>query len=269
MVHGRPGSSSCNCFHVKLRGTRRTAKPDRSKPVLSRGLFLPCSDECNLPRAAVFLGGYRRSAAVTAEVFAASRRSWRRSLPLRGGSGHGGGLFYTDTKATQKLLHMRLPPFFITGTCLGFAPLRGTCEEGWRKWWPPGVVVAPSSSVIVAWCVEWVVVETLNMLGYQRGQVARYAALQVAARRANAVEGTGEFGCPSVWVCELTFDELIDAGCPIPGCDGFWGGHGCAAAPVASACTPATASESASAARWRSGVFRRTAMCVCVLVHCQ
>ena len=36
--------------------------------------------------------------------------------------------FYTDTKTTQKPLHVRLPPFFITGTCLGFAPLRGTCS---------------------------------------------------------------------------------------------------------------------------------------------
>ena len=47
--------------------------------------------------------------AVTAEAFAASRRSWRRFLPLRGG--HGGGLLYIDTKTTQKSLHMRLPPF--------------------------------------------------------------------------------------------------------------------------------------------------------------
>jgi len=67
------------------------------------------SDQCNLPRPAVFLGGYGRFVAVTAEAFAASRRSWRRSLPLRGG--HGGGLLYIDTKTTQKSLHMRLPPF--------------------------------------------------------------------------------------------------------------------------------------------------------------
>ena len=87
---------------------------------------------------------------------------------------------------------------------------------------PPGVVVAPSSSVIVAWCVEWVVVETLNMLDYQRDRFARYATLHVAARRANAIEGTLEFGCPSTWASEHTFGELIDAGCPIPGCDGFW-----------------------------------------------
>ena len=84
-----------------------------------------CSDERNLPRAAVFLGGYGRFAAVTAEAFAASRRSWRRSLPLRGG--HGGGLFYTDTKTTQKNASHATSAFFITGTCLGFAPLRGTC----------------------------------------------------------------------------------------------------------------------------------------------
>ena len=64
---------------------------------------LHISDERNLPpRAAVFLGGYGRFAAVTAEAFAASRRSWRRSLPLCGGHGHGGGLFYTDTKTTQE-----------------------------------------------------------------------------------------------------------------------------------------------------------------------
>ena len=84
------------------------------------------SDRRNLPRAAVFLGGYCRFAAVTtAEAFAASRRSWRRSLPLRGG--HGGGLFYTDTKTTQKFASHATSAFFITGTCLGFAPLRGTC----------------------------------------------------------------------------------------------------------------------------------------------
>ena len=66
--------------------------------------FSPCaqpnSDKRNLPRAAVFLGGYCRFAAVTAKVFAASRRSWRRSSPLRGG--HGGGLFTPTQKTTQK-----------------------------------------------------------------------------------------------------------------------------------------------------------------------
>ena len=83
------------------------------------------SDQCNLPRPAVFLGGYGRFVAVTAEAFAASWRSWRRSLPLRGG--HGGGLFYTDTKTTQKIASHATSAFFITGTCLGFAPLHGTC----------------------------------------------------------------------------------------------------------------------------------------------
>ena len=83
------------------------------------------SDRCNLPRPAVFLGGYGRFVAVTAEAFAASRRSWRRSLPLRGG--HGGGLLYIDTKTTQKIASHATSAFFITGTCLGFAPLHGTC----------------------------------------------------------------------------------------------------------------------------------------------
>ena len=133
---------------------------------------------------------------------------------------------------------------------------------------PSGVVVAPSSSVIVAWCVEWVVVEALSMLDYQRDRFARYATLHVAARRLHAVEQTGEFGCMSAWASEHTFDELTDAGFPIPRFGGFWSGHGCAAAPVASVCTPAIASESASAARWRSGFFRRTVLCVCALVHC-
>ena len=50
------------------------------------------SDQRNLPRTAVFLGGYCRFAAVTAGVFAASRRSWWRSSPLCGG--HGGGLLH-------------------------------------------------------------------------------------------------------------------------------------------------------------------------------
>ena len=83
------------------------------------------SDRRNLPRAAVFLGGYCRFAAVTAEAFAASRRSWRRSLPLRGG--HRGGLFYTDTKTTQKSLHLRLPPFYhryMLGVCASWRHLR-------------------------------------------------------------------------------------------------------------------------------------------------
>ena len=84
------------------------------------------SDRRNLPRAAVFLGGYCRFAAVTAEASAASRRSWRRSLPLRGG--HGGGLFYTDTKTTQRNASHATSAFFITGAWLRFAPLlRGTC----------------------------------------------------------------------------------------------------------------------------------------------
>ena len=34
MVLGRSGSSSCGYFHTKMRGTRRTAKLDRSKPAL-------------------------------------------------------------------------------------------------------------------------------------------------------------------------------------------------------------------------------------------
>ena len=78
--------------------------------------------------------GRRRSSLV---VMAASRRSRQRPSPLRGG--HGGGrcpfvvvtaeVFFTPTqKQRKKTLHMRLPrAFFIIGTCLGFAPLRGTC----------------------------------------------------------------------------------------------------------------------------------------------
>ena len=34
MVLDRPGSGSCGCFHAKMRGTRRNAKSDRSKPAL-------------------------------------------------------------------------------------------------------------------------------------------------------------------------------------------------------------------------------------------
>ena len=42
VVLGRPGSSSGGYFHAKTRGTRRTAKSNRSKPALPRGtgLFL-------------------------------------------------------------------------------------------------------------------------------------------------------------------------------------------------------------------------------------
>ena len=50
-------------------------------------VFYDSQRPTQLPTAAVFLGGYCRFAAVTAEAFAASRRSWRRSLPLRGGCG--------------------------------------------------------------------------------------------------------------------------------------------------------------------------------------
>ena len=70
-------------------------RPQRRVLVRSR-----VSDQCNLPRAAVFPSGHCRFAAVTAEVIAASRRSWRRSLPL--GGGHGGGLFTNNTKTTHK-----------------------------------------------------------------------------------------------------------------------------------------------------------------------
>ena len=53
-------------------------------------------------------------AAVTAEAFAASRRSWRRSLPLRGGHGSRRRSFFKSTqKQRKKSLHMRHPPFFL------------------------------------------------------------------------------------------------------------------------------------------------------------
>ena len=69
-------------------------------------------------------------------VMAASWRSRQRPSPLRGGHDRGicpfvvvpAEVFFTPTqKQRKKTLHMRLPPFFITGTCFGFAPLRGTC----------------------------------------------------------------------------------------------------------------------------------------------
>ena len=115
-----------------LRGRKSSRTNDRSRPTArrtssgrARGSRASNSDKRNLPRPAVFLGGYGRFVAVTAEAFAASRRSWRRSLPLRGG--HGGGLLYIDTKTTQKIASHATSAFFITGTCLGFAPHRGTC----------------------------------------------------------------------------------------------------------------------------------------------
>ena len=36
-------------------------------------------------------------------------------------------LVYIDTKTTQTIASHATSAFFITGTCLGFAPLRGTC----------------------------------------------------------------------------------------------------------------------------------------------
>ena len=68
-------------------------------------------------------------------VIAASWRSRQRPSPLRGHGGglfplrggHGGGLLYIDTKTTQNIASHATSAFFITGTCLGFAPHRGTC----------------------------------------------------------------------------------------------------------------------------------------------
>ena len=36
VVLGKQGSRSCDYFNAKMRGSRRTAKPDRSKPALTR-----------------------------------------------------------------------------------------------------------------------------------------------------------------------------------------------------------------------------------------
>ena len=68
-------------------------------------------------------------------VIAASRRSRQRPSPLRGG--HGGGLypfvvvtaevFFTPTQKQRKIASHATSVFFVTGTCLGFAPLGGTC----------------------------------------------------------------------------------------------------------------------------------------------
>ena len=68
-------------------------------------------------------------------VIAASRRSRQRPSPLR--SGRGGGLcpfvvvtaevFFTPTQKQRKNRFKYDFRLFITGTCLGFAPLRGTC----------------------------------------------------------------------------------------------------------------------------------------------
>ena len=76
---------------------------------------------------------------------AASRRSRRRSLPLRGGHGGGlcpfvnrggdvGGLLIPMQKKRHNSLHMRLPPFFSQVPALGFAPLRGTCTARRSVW---------------------------------------------------------------------------------------------------------------------------------------
>ena len=83
------------------------------------------SSRCNLSRAAVFLGGYCRFAAVTVEVTAALRRSWRRSFAPSWRSRRRS--FYTNTKTTQKFASHATSACFFAGTCLGFAPLRGTC----------------------------------------------------------------------------------------------------------------------------------------------
>ena len=92
------------------------------------------TDDAPPPRAAVFLGGYCRFAAVTAEAFAASRRSWRRSLPLRGG--HCGGLFYTDTKTTQKIASCDFRLLYhrsLLGVCASSRHLRRHSEERRRS----------------------------------------------------------------------------------------------------------------------------------------
>ena len=58
VVLGRPGSSSCGYFHAKMRGTRRTAKSDRSKPALmwrknSKTSYIFASSSPGRPRRAL------------------------------------------------------------------------------------------------------------------------------------------------------------------------------------------------------------------------
>ena len=43
VVLGKPGSGSCGYFHAEMKGTRRTAKSDRSKPATPPALF-PCTE---------------------------------------------------------------------------------------------------------------------------------------------------------------------------------------------------------------------------------
>ena len=78
------------------------------------------------PRAAAFLGGRCHFAAVRAEVFAASRLSWRRSLPLRGWSRRRS--FFTPTQKQRKNRFTCDFRLLSQEPAWGFAPpLRGTC----------------------------------------------------------------------------------------------------------------------------------------------
>ena len=123
--HSRPDATSGVVRVVGFNGQGRALAQPRLR------------DPRNTPRASFFLGGYRlsplkRFAAVTAEVFAASRRSWRRSLPLRGGR-HGGGLFTPTQQQRKKSISLPTSDFrlFIAGTYfLGVcAPSRYLCRK--------------------------------------------------------------------------------------------------------------------------------------------
>ena len=85
-------------------GARRAGSGEQQSTETQKQTRRANSDQRKPPREAVFLGVYGRFAAVTAEAFvfffAASRRSWRRFLPLRGGHG-GGDFFFTNAKSTE------------------------------------------------------------------------------------------------------------------------------------------------------------------------
>ena len=100
------------------------------------------SDGCNLPQTAVFLGGSRRFSAVTAEVFAASRRSWRRSLPLRrrSRSHEQRRSFYTNLKKYKNSLTA-----YLTSASFYRRDLLWVCAPSFAVLAPPGVLLFTKS----------------------------------------------------------------------------------------------------------------------------
>ena len=116
-----PGTKSPPTFQLRPQldpNSRSNSNSDpNSKPAAQRPMDLPTAGGLSWwlwPLRGGHGRGLRRFAALVAEVFAPSWWSRRRS-------------FIHRHKNNAKIASNATSAFFITGTCLGFAPLRGTC----------------------------------------------------------------------------------------------------------------------------------------------